>query len=257
MATLRSSFLEAVPKKTFWDLNTDGDTQKCCSGRPRSLTDGCFVNFEHEESLSNQLETASTDRSSSGLANSDSSSVGRSSDSWSSVDTDDEQPPQAPPGSWDGCETHSAVHFGSSWTTLIVKQLPEGLTQQSILLFLQSLGLRDSMDFFYAPFNFRKDELFGYCFLNFMDHECAKAAARLLRQTPWPGQGCKAVQVAWSESYQGLAAQIERYRNCPVMHRLVSDMCKPMLFIGGRQVAFPSPTTVVQPPRTMMKAGNA
>jgi hypothetical protein len=136
----------------------------------------------------------------------------------------------------------------------MLQQLPAGSTQQSILTFLHRLGLGGAVDFLYAPTNFRKDALFGYCFLNFVDHSWAARAMRALQQAEWPGQGASVVQVAWSETFQGLAAQIERYRNCPVMHPVVPSSYKPMLLAAGQPVAFPAPTTAVSAPRGIKKA---
>jgi len=41
---------------------------------------------------------------------------------------------------------------------------------------------------------------------------------------------------------QGLRANIERFRNNPVMSDAVPDMFKPALYVGKREVPFPGPT---------------
>lgn len=220
----------AVAVNTFWEW-----TSEIAECRPRALTDSCLsmpfdkpLLVEPPSRKSESREEMSTDAESSS-----------SSASWS-----DDEAWQAPPGVWQ-------AHL-EGFTTLMLKQLPEGSTQATILQFLHSLGLSHTVDFLYAPTNFRKDVLFGYCFLNFVDHVSAVAAMRKLQETTWPGRA-GSVQVAWSETYQGLAAQIERYRNCPIMHKTVPEKVKPMLLCCGQVMTFPPPTSHLEAPRNMKK----
>merc|ERR1712224_824451 len=53
----------------------------------------------------------------------------------------------------------------------------------------------------------------------------------------------------WSDPYQGLAANIERYRNSPVMGSTVHEMYKPLLIVDGKVLPFPAPTKKLNPPR--------
>merc|ERR1719146_492709 len=54
---------------------------------------------------------------------------------------------------------------------------------------------------------------------------------------------------AWS-TCRGLAENVERYRNSPLMHESVPMECKPALYdVDGRRIAFPSPTKAIPKPR--------
>jgi hypothetical protein len=260
MSSFDSSLVKVVESNTFWDLVCDvDDDRKSKSMRRRAFTDGCFqpqTQFVTDKRSESDSETASTQGPQSSR-----DCVEEPSD-WSAIDTDGEDSlgqvtpltRQTPPGTW--ASPHavncSCVGSAAAWTTLTVKHLPPQLSQETLLVFLKTLGL-GSLDFLYAPSNFRKCMLFGYCFLNFVDHGSACSAMRVLRAAHWPGASDRKVQVAWSETYQGLEAQIERYRNCPVMHKSVPDAYKPMLFSREQRVSFPAPTEVIQLPRNMKK----
>lgn len=59
----------------------------------------------------------------------------------------------------------------------------------------------------------------------------------------------KACTVTWCEPNQGLEANMERYRNSPVMHIAVPDEYKPVILENGERVPFPPPTKAIRAPR--------
>jgi len=44
-----------------------------------------------------------------------------------------------------------------------------------------------------------------------------------------------------STPVQGLKANVQRYRNSPLMHHKVPDWCKPMVFSDGVRIEYPAP----------------
>jgi len=141
-------------------------------------------------------------------------------------------------------------------TTLILKQLPDGCSQETLCQLLTSLGFAGLYNFLYAPVNFRTGSLFGYCFINFLQHEAAVSALQaLLEHTPQHFDGAQ-IEVKWSEPHQGLDVQIERYRNSPVMHPMVPLMYKPILLHAGERVDFPAPTRSIAPPKDWARQSN-
>jgi hypothetical protein len=58
----------------------------------------------------------------------------------------------------------------------------------------------------------------------------------------WEVPSQKVLQLSWSRPLQGLAANIERYRNSAVMHPDVPQQFKPLIFEHGCPVCFPAPT---------------
>merc|ERR1719384_3047567 len=90
----------------------------------------------------------------------------------------------------------------------------------------------------------------GYAFVNL----CTPADARRLWHaldgfSGWSVPCNKVCSVSWSDPLQGLDAHIARYRNSPLMHKVVPDCYRPILFANGVRIAFPPPTKKIQPPR--------
>lgn len=132
-------------------------------------------------------------------------------------------------------------------TTLLLKHLWSSCTTQELAEFLDSLGFIGCYDFLYVPANLRESRAFGFAFVNMVSH-----LAALVLKERFDGylakEGADALAVQWCDAHQGLAAQIERYRESPIMHEDVPDRFKPMLFQGGRRQPFPPPTRPIQFP---------
>merc|ERR1712039_354521 len=71
----------------------------------------------------------------------------------------------------------------------------------------------------------------------------------------WEVRSTKTCEVSWSYPVQGLEENIKRYRNSPVMHELVPDSVRPVLFQDGKRVEFPEPTKKIRPPRVKKHPG--
>jgi len=135
-----------------------------------------------------------------------------------------------------------------SFTTVVIKNLPESCTNEMVLDLLNSAGFSGKYDFVYVPTDFRDFSAFGYAFINMTTHHFAQAAIDSLQGTrPW--QTCAELDVDWSMPHQGLAVHVRRYRNSPVMHPGVPDKYKPLLFRHGVVQRFPEPTKRIKEPR--------
>jgi len=133
-------------------------------------------------------------------------------------------------------------------TTVMVRNIPSHLSQAAFVTELIARGYRGLFDFVYMPMSLRSNEYgcFGYAFVNFTS---ASLALQLKRQLQLLEADDKEWRVVWS-SCQGLAANVERYRNSPLMHDSVPADCKPALYDEhGDQVKFPAPTKNIQKPR--------
>jgi hypothetical protein len=64
----------------------------------------------------------------------------------------------------------------------------------------------------------------------------------------WIVASSKVLDVQYTNPVQGLAANIARFRNSPVMHPDVPEQFKPLTFQHGCRVPFPHPTRNVIPP---------
>jgi RNA recognition motif-containing protein len=134
---------------------------------------------------------------------------------------------------------------GDSRTTLIVKNLPAECTHDQLSRILDEVGLSGLYNFIYVPYDFKKSAVLRYGFVNFEQNEQAVKAMAILDGLAVDGE--KTCEVEWGDAQQSLRANIERYRNSPLMHSSVPDAYKPVLFMRGVRIAFPAPTKVVKP----------
>merc|ERR1712061_337169 len=95
-------------------------------------------------------------------------------------------------------------------------------------------------DFVYLPIKFGAGTAFGYAFVNLVSPtDAVHFKAHFNGFERWGVPGAKAASVDWSESKQGLAQNIERYRNSPLMHESTLDELRTIIFQNGVRVPFP------------------
>jgi len=140
----------------------------------------------------------------------------------------------------------------SSHTTLMVRNLPVELSQQDFVQYFIDRGYGGLFDFVYMPMNLRKKGNFGYAFINLSSH--ALAVEVMMQSPPLESdQQGESWMSAWS-TCQGVLANIERYRNSPLMHDTVPMESRPALYnYMGDRVRFPQPTKSIPKPRIHYK----
>lgn len=135
-------------------------------------------------------------------------------------------------------------------TTLMVRNLPQDMTQNQFVEKLIDGGYRGLFDFVYMPMNLRASGNFGYVFINFKSHYiAAQVMARLGNHEEYDVLSALGWTTMWS-TCQGFSTNVERYRNSPLMHELVPKDCKPSIYDEwGNVAAFPRPTKNIPKPR--------
>lgn len=147
-----------------------------------------------------------------------------------------------------------AVACTESRTTLVIKNVHTQSKRDDLCALLDIHGFVGHYDFIYVPANFKTLSSFGYAFVNFVDGESAQSALDHFNEFRWSFEGAESLlQVSWSDPHQGLAVHVDRYRNCPVMHRSVSDEYKPILLSNGVRTVFPAPTKALSAPRDVRR----
>lgn len=137
----------------------------------------------------------------------------------------------------------------SSRTTLMLRNLPNDYDRPMLLQLLDDQGFSGRYDFVYLPMDFKTSCGLGYAFVNMVSNEDAEQFKQQFSGfTNWEMPSRKVAEVAWSNPNQGLAVHIERYRNSNVMHEMVPDKFKPVLFQEGHRVLFPPPTRSIKEP---------
>eukprot|EP00913_Durusdinium_trenchii_P031207 g29221.t1 len=153
-------------------------------------------------------------------------------------------------------------------TTIMLRNLPQGFTQQSMLDLLDGEGFHAKYDFVYLPMDFRNGVNLGYAFVNTLTHEDwvrppspeqvnhrSGAPLAPLGYERWTEECDKVCEVSWAHPHQGLAEHVERYRNSPVMHPSTPEEYKPMIFSDGQRVQFPGPTKAIRAPKLKYNPG--
>jgi len=142
--------------------------------------------------------------------------------------------------------------------TLMLRNIPNKYTRGMLWEDLCAKGYRPAIDFLYLPSDFsNKGCNLGYAFLNFRDGE---AAARFVREydggrlSRFP-QSLKVLAVQPAR-VQGLLANVQRFRNSPVMSQ--PEEFQPVIFdFHGEPRSFPPPTAELPPVGPRRRAGSA
>lgn len=144
----------------------------------------------------------------------------------------------------------TAAETPSTNTTVMLRNIPSGYTRSCLLELLEDEGLAGSFDFVYLPMDFGSQCCLGYAFVNFLSNADAMRCWRIFEGfNDWGRPSEKVCEVSWSDPQQGLSANIERYRNSPVMHSIVPEEWKPVVFQSGARVPFPATTKPIKAPK--------
>jgi len=152
----------------------------------------------------------------------------------------------------DVSSNHNINAFATeNYTTVMLRNLPNMYTREMTMNLLDSEGFAGKFTFVYLPIDFKSSAGLGYVFVDMESQlEAERARQHFDGFSHWIFPSGKICSVSWSlPDQQGLSAQIERYRNSPVMHKSVPDEWKPILLSGGERIPFPPPTRKIRAPR--------
>jgi len=158
-----------------------------------------------------------------------------------------------PPGSW--CASGPlAASVMYSRTTLMLDNVSAACSRTDIINCLDGMGFQGEYDLVYLPTNFKTWEACHYAFVNMTTPEAAVRATQVLDGLEgFCADGQEALRVHWSD-LQGLRANVERYRNSPVMHPDVPEQYRPLMLVNGLSACFPSPTRSIKVPARLKSA---
>jgi len=139
----------------------------------------------------------------------------------------------------------------ASDTTVLMRNVPLRFTRKQLMDLLDREGFCCKYKFLYLPFNLGSGISLGFAFINLeSDQTCQHFLDHFNGFSAWGVDDDQACCVEKTRVQQGLEANIERYRNSPIMHELVPDACKPVILEHGVRVDFPPPTAAMPlPPR--------
>lgn len=134
-------------------------------------------------------------------------------------------------------------------TTVLARNIPGSYSRNRLTQLLDEHGFSCLYDLVYLPIDFASGTAIGYAFINFVTEADAKRfRKRFDGFSDWGDCAEQVCDTRGSASRQGLAANIARYRNSPVMHKSVDDEFRPAIFENGKRVPFPPPTQSVKAP---------
>jgi len=158
-----------------------------------------------------------------------------------------------PPGNW-CASVPLAAPVTFSRTTLMLDNVSVACSRTDIINRLDSLGFQGEYDLVYLPTNFKTWEACHYAFVNMTTPEAALRATQVLDGLEgFCAESHQALQVHWSD-IQGLRANVERYRNSPVMHPDVPEQYRPLMLVNGLSTSFPPPTRSIKVPARLKSA---
>lgn len=135
-------------------------------------------------------------------------------------------------------------------TTLMFRNLPQQFSRPKLERLLAEEGFGKLYDFIYLPADLGTGSCFGYAFINLLTpQDVERFVDHFQGFDRWPEGDTRRAVVHLSEALQGLAEQVERYRNSPLLHPSVSDELRPAVYTQGVRMPFPEPTVPIRPPR--------
>jgi hypothetical protein len=146
----------------------------------------------------------------------------------------------------------SALAPRNDGKTFMLRHIPGNTSREILVWILEERGFSCCVDFVYLPFDHRKPKSNkGYAFVNVLPEHVDRFLEVFQGfsgfKELFPASAKPNCEVDWAE-YQGLQANIERYRNCPVMHEDIPFDQKPLLFQEGVPIPFPAPTKRLKKP---------
>jgi hypothetical protein len=132
--------------------------------------------------------------------------------------------------------------------TVVVRNVPLSFTRETLMALLDREGFSCKYNFLYLPFSMSRQQSLGYAIINLQSEKIYQDFFEHFH-----GVSTWGVTIEKAQD-QGLDANIERFRNCPVMHKKVPDACKPVILERGVRAEFPAPTVKIQKPPTKQRA---
>jgi hypothetical protein len=134
----------------------------------------------------------------------------------------------------------------------MMRNIPKTYTRANLLELLDQHGLR--YDFVYMPVDFQTELNLGHAFINFVaSDDFERFQEHFTGFSEWSVPSDGVCEISWSEAAQGIDENIQRYRDCSVMHESVADRFKPVLFERGLRILFPEPTKKIKAPKLKKK----
>mmetsp|Transcript_67972 Transcript_67972/g.183002 ORF Transcript_67972/g.183002 Transcript_67972/m.183002 type:complete len:363 (-) Transcript_67972:384-1472(-) len=122
-------------------------------------------------------------------------------------------------------------------TTLMLRNIPNKYTQNSLMEEIDSCGFKATYDFFYLPMDVHNRSNVGYAFINFADSADAKRFYQVFDEHRFQQIQSRKVSSVSYGHVQGLLANLKHFENRAVTHSQ-NDQYRPVVLQGGKRVDF-------------------
>lgn len=161
-----------------------------------------------------------------------------------------ELPPDTQPSEGSDSQGSKLIHEEDR-TTIMLEHLPSEYTRVLLAATLVCEGFEGTFEFLFVPLDLRSRSSNGYALIDFRSNaDARRALAHFEGFKKWLVPSSEVCESSWHQYVQGMPDLLERYRNSPVMHHAVPELCKPAIFNElGEIQEFPKPTKRLRMPR--------
>jgi len=128
--------------------------------------------------------------------------------------------------------------------TLMLRNIPVTFDRMTLMADFDTRGFRGAYDFFYLPIDFQTGNNLGYAFVNLSELKQAQRFRSVYQGLALAADRSKKVCAVADATTQGRAANVDYYRNSPVMR--MEDKYHPIVLRNGVPEPFPAPTKTVK-----------
>mmetsp|Transcript_27456 Transcript_27456/g.70429 ORF Transcript_27456/g.70429 Transcript_27456/m.70429 type:complete len:361 (-) Transcript_27456:413-1495(-) len=124
-----------------------------------------------------------------------------------------------------------------STTTMMLRNIPNKYTQNSLMEEIDSCGFKATYDFFYLPMDVHNRSNVGYAFINFTDPADAERFHGVFGEHRFQKIQSRKISRVCYGHVQGLDENLKHFENRAVTHSL-NHQYRPVVFKGGERVDF-------------------
>mmetsp|Transcript_135882 Transcript_135882/g.344016 ORF Transcript_135882/g.344016 Transcript_135882/m.344016 type:complete len:426 (+) Transcript_135882:110-1387(+) len=122
-------------------------------------------------------------------------------------------------------------------TTMMLRNIPNRYTQNTLLEEIDNFGFFGSYDFFYLPMDVHNRSNVGYAFINFLAPTDAERFRRVFGDHRFQKFQSRKISSVCSAHVQGIDENLKHFENRAVTHAR-NDQYRPIVFKGNQRVDF-------------------
>jgi len=126
---------------------------------------------------------------------------------------------------------------GRSITTMMLRNIPNKYTQNTLLQEIDELGFQSTYDFFYLPMDMHNRSNVGYAFINFVTPAHAERFRRIFSDHRFQRFQSRKISSVCVAHVQGLNENLRHFENRAVTHAR-NDQYRPIVLRGNRRIHF-------------------